>query len=184
MKKPKTKLNRRQRRVRSRARNDAGIPAKPAAKRKPKTISATRQVKLKKSSPAPGACLASAQPLPEFAAVERRPYLAPRHHYFLGGGTAKPAGYLPDGFVLASEPKPADYCAAEFRSFRTFPEGEFIRCVRYELNPAIVAQMREHAERVRKEIALDDGNARARKDLALLVAKNRRNEQPTRLFYK
>jgi hypothetical protein len=157
-------------------------------------INTKPQPKKKKPSLAPGARdgkpkvpaarrPALAQPLPELA-VERRPWFVPSHNYFLGGGTPKPAGYLPDGFVLASEPKPADYCAAEFRSFRTLPEGEFTRCVRYELKPAIVAQIRAHAERVRKEIAIDDGNARARKDLALLVAKNRRNGQPTRLFYK
>jgi len=116
MKKPKTKLKRKRRSV------------KPVAKRKRKAFA---------SRPATGK--SPAQPLPELEPIPTRPMFdAPRHSYFLGGGVAMPAGFLPDGFVLASKPKPAAYRAAEFRSYRTFPEGEFVRCVRYELKPESV----------------------------------------------
>jgi hypothetical protein len=133
MKKPKPKLNRKKRSVRSRARKAAGTAPKPAAKRKRKVVSPTGQVKLK--VPATG-WPSPTQPLPELEKIPTRPMFdAPRHSYFLGGGVAMPAGFLPDGFVLASKPKPAEYRAAEFRSYRTFPEGAFVRCVRYELKP-------------------------------------------------
>ena len=128
----KTKLKRRRRIV------------KPVAKRKRKVASRRALSNPKKVSPAPGACLTSAAPLPELEAIPTRPLFdAPRHSYFLGGGVAMPAGFLPEGFVLARKTKPAGYRAAEFRSYRTFPEGEFLRCVRYELKPGCVAEMRE-----------------------------------------
>lgn len=128
MKKPKTKLKRRRRSV------------KPVAKRKRKVTSRPATSNPKKVSPAPGACLTSAAALPELEPIPSRPLFdAPRHSYFLGGGVAMPAGYLPEGFVLASAPKPAAYRAAEFRSYRTFPDGEFLRCVRYELKPGTVS---------------------------------------------
>jgi hypothetical protein len=92
---------------------------------------------------------------------------------------------IPEGFVLASDLHPGpDWRVSHLKVFRTSPEGLTVRLVKYELKERIVAQMRAHAERVRREIAMDDGNARARKELALLIAKNRRNGQPTRLFYK
>src|ERR1700689_692849 len=117
MKKPKTKRTKKK---------------KPAAKRKRKlTATASR----------PAATCSAAAPLPELEPIPTRPLFdAPRHSYFLGGGVATPAGFLPDGFVLASKHKPAGYRAAEFRSYRTFPEGEFVRCVRYELKPESVGQ--------------------------------------------
>jgi hypothetical protein len=145
MKKPKTTLKRR------RARKGAGTPPKPAAKRKRKP---------KASAPAGGAHppTPAAGARPELEKIPTRPMFdAPRHSYFLGGGVAMPAGFLPDGFVLASKPKPAEYRAAEFRSYRTFPEGEFIRCVRYELKPESVAHMREHAEQCTEKPSSDCG---------------------------
>jgi hypothetical protein len=161
-------------------------------------INTKPQPKKKKPSPAPGAtdrkskvpaarrpALAQpAQPLPEFAAIERRPYLAPRRNYFLGGGTVSSLR-IPEGFVLASDPHPGpDWRVSHLKVFRTEPEGQTVRMVKYQLKECIVVQIRAHAQRIRKEIAMDDGNARARKELALLIAKNRRNGQPTRLFYK
>jgi hypothetical protein len=122
MKKPKTKLNRKRRIV------------KPVAKRKkkPSQPPGGRDRKPKASSTAAVLDL-------ELEPIPTRPlFAAPRHSYFLGGGVAMPAGYLPEGFVSASKPKPAGYRAAEFRSYRTFPEGAFIRCVRYELKPESV----------------------------------------------
>ena len=141
MKKPKTKLKRR------RARKSSAIPPKPAAKKKRKVVSTTGRVKPKASVTAAVTHPRStaAVPRPELEKIPSRPLFdAPRQSYYLGGGTAMPAGYLPDGFVLASARKPAEYRAAEFRSYRTFPEGEFIRCVRYELKPESVSKMREH----------------------------------------
>jgi hypothetical protein len=158
-------------------------------------INTKPQPKKKKPSPAPGARdrkskvpvarrLAVAQPLAKFAVIERRPYLAPRRNYFLGGGTVSSL-CVPEGFVLASDPHPgADWRVSHLKVLRTSPEGQTVRMVKYVLKECVVAQMRAHAERVRKEISLDDGNARARRDLALLVAKNRRNGQPTRIVYK
>jgi hypothetical protein len=141
MKKPKTQ----------RTKKKKPSPALGARDRKRKVVSATGRLKpkafatrpaggkSKKVSPAPGACLASAVPLPELEAIPTQPlFAAPRHQYFLGGGVAMPAGFLPEGFVPANAPKPANYRAAEFRSYRTFPEGAFIRCVRYELKPECV----------------------------------------------
>jgi hypothetical protein len=123
MKKPKTKLKRRRRSV------------KPASKRKkkPSQPPGGRDRKPKVSAPAAGAHPIPTRPL----------FDAPRTPCFLGGGTAMPAGFLPDGFVLVGKRKPTGYRAAEFRSYRTFPEGEFLRCVRYELKPGCVAEMRE-----------------------------------------
>jgi hypothetical protein len=108
---------------------------KPAAKRK-KKASGTAAVPHPRST--------AAVPRPELEAIPSRPLFdAARHSYFLGGGVAMPAGFLPDGFVLAGKRKPAGYRVAEFRSYRTFPDGEFLRCVRYELKPGCVAEMRE-----------------------------------------
>lgn len=133
MKKPKTKLKRRRRSV------------KPVAKRKRKAF-ASRSALGKSKVPAARrpAPTPAAGARPELEPIPSRPLFdAPRTPCFLGGGTAMPAGYLPEGFVLASKPKPAGYRAAEFRSYRTFPEGAFLRCVRYELKPGCVAEMRE-----------------------------------------
>lgn len=157
MKKPKPKLNRKKRSVRSRARKGAGTPAKPAAKRKRKPAHppGARATKLKASVPAGGAHTpgTAAVPRPELEKIPTRPIFdAPRHQYFLGGGVAMPAGFLPAGFMSASAPKPAEYRAAEFRSYRTFPEGAFIRCVRYELKPECVSQMREHVSDLKGEV--------------------------------
>jgi hypothetical protein len=158
-------------------------------------INTKPQPKKKKPSPASGARdrkskvpaarrPALAQPLPEFAVIERRPYLAPRRNYFLGGGTVSSL-FVPEGFVLASDPHPGtDWRVSHLKVLRTSPEGQTVRMVKYVLKECVVARMRAHAERVRKEIQIDDGNAIARRDLALLVAKNRRNGQPTRMFYK
>jgi hypothetical protein len=125
MKKPKTKLKRRRRSV------------KPAAKRKRKAF-ASRSALGKSKVPA-AQRPAPTQPLPELEIIPTRPlFAAPRTPCFLGGGTAMPAGFLPEGFVPVSKHKPAGYRAAEFRSYRTFPDGEFLRCVRYELKPGTV----------------------------------------------
>jgi hypothetical protein len=185
MKKAKTKLNRKQRRVRSRARKAAGLPPKPAAKRKKKVVSTTGRLKPKATASQQAATCSPAQPLPEFAVVEQRPYLAPRRDWFLGGGILKKLpNPLPDGWVLSTDERPgAEFRLAAIRVFRV-EDGDYVKLCRYMLRDEVVQAMREHAERVRKEIQIDDGNAIARKDLALLVAKNRRNGQPTRMFYK
>jgi len=146
MTKPKPKLKRS---VRSRARKGAGMPPKPAAKKKKVSlqVKVSRKEKPKASAPAGGTHPrgTAAVPRPELEKIPTRPLFdAPRHSYFLGGGTAMPEGFLPDGFVLVSARKPADYFAAEFRIYRTFPEGRFVRCVRYELKPECVAQVRQH----------------------------------------
>jgi hypothetical protein len=112
---------------------------------------------------------------PESAAIERKPYHAPT---FLGGGTAMPANFLPESFVNASEPKPAEHYVAEFRSFRTAPEGQTVRCVRYQklptLAPTVVSAMRKNAERVLAAIAADDARALvAREGLFFGIRKNR-----------
>jgi hypothetical protein len=188
--KPK-KLNKRARSAIRKAKIASGsyvAPPKPVAKKKKKPSPAPGARDRKpKASPAPGARLTSppAQPLPEFAAVERRPYLAPRRDYFLGSGILKKLpNPLPDGWVLSTDERPGpEFRLAAIRVFRV-ADGDYVKLCRYMLRDEIVAEMREHAERVRREIAIDDGNARARKDLALLVAKNRRNGQPTRMFYK
>jgi hypothetical protein len=112
---------------------------KPAAKRKKKVVCSARREKPKAFAICPEDGKSPAQPLPELEPIATRPLFdAPRHSYFLGGGVAMPAGFLPEGFVLACKRKPAGYRAAEFRSYRTFPEGEFLRCVRYELKPESV----------------------------------------------
>jgi hypothetical protein len=180
MKKPK--LNRRQRRVGSRARKAAGIPPKPVAKRKRKVVSCAGRTKSKVPAarrPAP------AQPLPELEPIERRPVFVAHGTYFTGGGILKKLpNPLPDGWVLSTDERPGpEFRLAAIRVFRV-ADGDYVKLCRYMLRDEVVAEMRANAERVRKEIAIDDGNARARKDLALLVAKNRRNGQPTRLFYK
>jgi hypothetical protein len=127
MKKPKTKLKRKRRSV------------KPAAKKKRKVATQRAGSNPKAFATRPAGGNSPAVPLPELEAIPTQPlFAAPRHQYFLGGGVAMPAGFLPEGFVLASKPKPANYRAAEFRSYRTFPEGEFLRCVRYELKPESV----------------------------------------------
>jgi hypothetical protein len=133
MKKPKTKLKR------NRARTSAAIPPKPAAKKKRKVATQRAGSNPKAFATRPAGGNSPAVPLPELEAIPTQPlFAAPRHQYFLGGGVAMPAGFLPEDFVLASAPKPAAYRAAEFRSYRTFPEGAFIRCVRYELKPECV----------------------------------------------
>jgi len=111
-------------------------------------------------------------------------FVAPRH-FFTGGGILKKLpNPLPDGWVLSTDERPgADFRLAAIRVFRV-ADGDCVKLHRYTLRNEVVQAMRAHAERVRKEIQIDDGNAIARKDLALLVAKNRRNGQPTRLFYK
>ena len=91
---------------------------------------------------------------------------------------------LPDGWVLSTDVRPGpEFRLAAIRVFRV-SDGDYVKLHRYMLRDEVVQAMRAHAERVRKEIAVDDRNAIARKDLALLVAKNRRNGQPTRMFYK
>jgi hypothetical protein len=148
MKKPKTQRTKKKKPAHPPGRR-ARKPKKVATQRagsNPKVISATRQPKLKAPGTAavPRPRSTAAVPRPELEAIPTRPLFdAPRHSYFLGGGVAMPAGFLPDGFVLASKRKPAGYRAAEFRSYRTFPEGEFLRCVRYELKPGCVGEMRE-----------------------------------------
>jgi hypothetical protein len=115
-------------------------------KKKPAHHPGRRARKSKKASQLPSSRLAPAQPRvtpavtrPELEPIPTRPlFAAPRTPCFLGGGTAMPAGFLPEGFVPVSKHKPAGYRAAEFRSYRTFPDGEFLRCVRYELKPGTV----------------------------------------------
>jgi hypothetical protein len=182
------KLNRKTRSAIRKTKIAAGTyvaPAKPAAKRKKKVISATRQPKLKAFASRPATGKSPAHPLPEFAAVERRPYLAPRRDYFLGSGILKKLpNPLPDGWVLSTDERPGpEFRLAAIKVFRV-TDGDYVKLCRYMLRDEVVAEMRAHAERVKKEIAIDDGNARARKELGLLIAKNRRNGQPTRMFYK
>jgi hypothetical protein len=179
----KPKLNRKQRSVCSGARKAAGIPPKPPAKVKKKVVSAPRQPKLKATASLPAATCSPAHPLPELAAAQRRPYLAPRRNWFLGGGILKTLpNPLSDGWVLSTDERPGpEFRLAAIKVFRV-ADGDYVKLCRYTLRDEVVAEMHAHAERVRKEIAIDDGNAIARRDLALLVAKNRRNGQPTRMF--
>src|ERR1700678_3858711 len=102
MKKPKTKHTKKK---------------KPAAKRKRKVVSCAGRTKPKGHPPGgrplPKAPGTAAVPRPrstaavlrsELEAIPSRPLFdAPSTPCFLGGGTAMPAGFLPDGFVLASK---------------------------------------------------------------------------------
>jgi hypothetical protein len=188
MKTKKPKPNRKQRRVRSRARKAAVIQPKPAAKRKKKVSlvdKASPKLKPNAFATRPAGSKSRAQPLPALEAIPMRPrFVAPRH-FFTGGGILKKLPYpLPDGWVLSTDERPGpEFRLAAIRVFRV-ADGDCVKLCRYTLCDEVIAAMRAHAERVRKEISVDDGNARARRDLALLVAKNRRNGQPTRMFYK
>jgi hypothetical protein len=141
MKKPKTKLKR------NRARKSAAISPKPAAKKKRNvaTQRAGSNPKVSGTAAVPHPRSTAAVPRPELEPIPTRPlFAAPRDYQFLGGGgVAMPAGFLPDGFVLASAKKPAGYRIVEFRTFRTAPEGEYVKCVRYELKAGSVAEVRE-----------------------------------------
>ena len=148
----------------------------PAKRKRKLVLAAKKHKRVRKPVPVPFPVV------PELEAIPTQPLFAAPKDFFTGGGLAMPANYLPEGFVLARDPRPADHHVAEFRGFRTAPDGEHVKCVRYELKPEIVDAIRKHAEQVRKEIALDDGKAATRRDLNLLIAKNRRNGQPTRLF--
>jgi hypothetical protein len=185
--KPK-KLNRKQRRLRSRARKAAAItPPKPAVKKKKKPALAPGATarKSKAFATRPAGSKSPAVPLLELEAIPMRPrFVAPRH-FFTGGGILKKLpNPLPDGWVRSTDERPGpEFRLAAIKVFRV-ADGDYVKLCRYMLRDEVVQAMRRHAERVRKEIAIDDGNAIARKELALLVAKNRRNGQPTRMFYK
>jgi hypothetical protein len=185
MKTKKPKLNRRQRRVRSRARKAAGIPPKPAAKRKKKVSLVDKTAaKLKPKVPA-AQRPAPTQPLPELEPIERRPVFVAHGTCFTGGGVLKKLpNPLPDGWILSTDERPSpEFRLAAIKVFRVV-DGDYVKLLRYTLRDEVVQAMRARAERVRREISVDDGNAIARKELGLLVAKNRRNGQPTRMFYK
>jgi len=182
------KLNKKGRSALRRAKIAAGTYAPPKLVAKKKV--ATRPARSQSSATGTAAVAVNhpsgtaAVPHPEFAA-ERRPALVPRQNYFLGGGILKKLpNPLPDGWVLSTDERPgSEFRLAAIKVFRV-ADGDYVKLYRYTLRDEVVQAMRTHAERVRKEIQIDDGNAIARKDLALLVAKNRRNGQPTRMFFK
>jgi hypothetical protein len=148
---------------------------KPTAKRKRKLVLA----RIKHKKPTKAAAVPVPFPIvPELAPIPSQPLFVAPKHYFTGGGLVMPADYLPDFFVLASDPRPADHRVAEFRSYRTEPGGKYTRCVRYELKPEIVDSIRAQAARIRKEIEADDCSALSRREHRLLLAKSRRTGAP------
>jgi hypothetical protein len=111
--------------------------------------------------------------VPEFAPVERQSPFAPRNamYYVTGGGIVRPV-LLNSGWQLSTDerPNPAEYRLA---AMSCVPQPEFsVKLLLFVLRDEVIAEMRERADRVKRECLADDHAAVSRRERKLLIARN------------
>jgi hypothetical protein len=168
--------NRERRAYRNKQRADGTYVAPTPPKKTRKPVSPTGRVKPKraktKNLEQP---LGGRSSFPEFAVIERRPYHAPNRYPFTGGTVVSHLS-IPKGFVLATDPHPGpEYRASHLKVLRTSPEGETVRLVKWTVRDSVHTEMARRAAAVLAEIREADNQAANKRDLQLLVNKNRRN---------